>query len=249
MTEWVAPHLLIKSGDVGKYALLPGDPGRAERIANYLEDAVLKARNREFVVYTGKYSGYVVTVASTGIGGPSAAIAIEELMRCGVKYFIRVGTCGALQGGIEVGSIVIPYGAIRLDGVTRRYVPLEYPAVTHPRVYNALVKAANELGINYLTGIIVSDDAFYISREEVLKLSSLGAVAIEMEASTVMVLTSLKGLYGGAILVVDGNLVEGTGKAEVGASGKAEVPEVVREAIDEEIRVALEAIKYLGEGE
>ncbi len=242
---WVAPHLLIKPGDVGKYALLPGDPSRADRIAEFLRDAVLKARNREFVVYTGWYGNELVTVASTGIGGPSAAIAIEELAKCGVRYFIRVGTCGALRRGVKVGELVIPYAAVRLDGVTRRYVPPEYPAVAHPKVFNALTKAANELGIKYLTGIIVSDDAFYVSRDEVLKWSSLGTVAIEMEASTVMTLTSLKGLYGGAVLVVDGNLIEGTGKAEVGASGSSELPKVVREAIDLEIRVALESIKYL----
>lgn len=245
--SWIAPHLLIKPGDVAKYVLLPGDPARAKRIAEFLDEATLKSVNREFVVYTGGYKGVEVSVTSTGIGGPSTAIAVEELARCGVKYFIRVGTCGALRKGIAVGDIIVPYGAVRLDGVTKRYVSPEYPAVTHPVIFNALTKVARELNINVITGIVVSDDMFYVGLSELKYWSSLNAVAIEMEASTIMVLASLKGLYGGAILVVDGNIIEGTGKADVGASGKSEVPQVVKEAIDKEIKVALEAVKYIAE--
>ncbi len=247
--SWVAPHLLIRPGDVGEYVLLPGDPGRARRIAEFLDEAELKSENREFIVYTGTYKGVRVSVTSTGIGGPSAAIAVEELARCGAKYFIRVGTCGALKKGIAVGEIVVPYGAVRLDGVTKRYVRSEYPAVAHPAIFNALVKAADKLGVKVVTGIVVSDDMFYVSIEELKYWFSLNAVAVEMEASTVMVLTALKGLYGGAILAVDGNIIKGTGKADVGASGKLEVSQVVKEAIDKEIRIALDAIKHLAEGE
>ena len=245
---WVAPHLLISRGDVGKYALLPGDPARARRIAEFLDGAELKSENREFVVYTGEYGGVTVTAASTGIGGPSAAIAVEELARCGVEYFIRVGTCGAIKRGVKVGDLVLPYAAVRLDGVTRRYVLPEYPAVAHPEVFNALLNASRALGIKPLVGIVASDDMFYVGIDELEYWSSMGVVAVEMEASTVMTIASIKGLRGGAILVVDGNIVEGTGKSSVGAHKGSEVGEVVKEAIDVEIRVALEAVKILERG-
>ncbi len=245
--KWVAPHLLVGEGDVGEYVLLPGDPGRARRIASFLDDSVLKAENREYVVYTGFYRGIKVSVVSTGIGGPSAAIALEELARCGSRFFVRVGTCGALRKGVRVGSIIVPYAAVRLDGVTKRYAPPEYPAVAHPLVFNALVDAARSMGVKPVTGIIVSDDKFYISKNEIEEMTRLNTVAVEMEASTIMLLSSLKNLYGGAILVVDGNLVEGTGKAEKGAQEGSEVPRIVREAVDLEIRIALEAIRRISE--
>ncbi|RLG82939.1 MAG: hypothetical protein DRO39_08980, partial [Thermoprotei archaeon] len=186
--RWVAPHLLISEGDVGGYVLLPGDPGRAERIAGFLENPRLVSRNREFVVITGGYRGIRVSAVSTGIGSPSTAIALEELARCGAKVFIRVGTCGALRRGIPIGALVVPYAAVRLDGVTKRYVAPEYPAVAHPAVFSALLRAAEEEGLSPVTGIVVSDDRFYVDREELLAWARLNAVAVEMEASTVMVL-------------------------------------------------------------
>ena len=242
---WIAPHLLVKFGDVGKYVLLPGDPGRAHRIAGFLKDAKLISHNREFVVYTGYYGEAKVSVVSTGIGGPSTAIALEELIRVGGEVFIRVGTCGALQKGIKIGAIVIPYAAVRLNGVTKRYIEPEYPAVAHPLIYHSLVEASRNLKVQAITGIIVSEDAFYIEQSKLLYWSRKNIIAVEMEASTVFTIASLKNKMAGAILAVDGNIVEGTGKAVLGALGRKEYSEDVMKAIDLETKIALEAIRIL----
>ena len=239
------PHLLISSNDVAEYALLPGDPKRAHLIAKFLDQPRLMSENREFVVYTGSYKGVGVTVASTGIGGPSAAIAVEELARCGVKVFIRVGTCGALKPGIRIGEIIIPYAAVRWDGASTRYVGREYPAVAHPSVYQALIEASRRLGLEARSGIILSDDAFYDDLGVLLNWGKYNVIAVEMEASTIFTLASIKGLRSGAILVVDGNLAEGTGKGTIGASKGREFREEVVKAIEKEIKIALEAVYIL----
>lgn len=241
----IMPHLLISSGDVAEYALLPGDPKRAHLIAEFLDQSRLVSENREFIVYTGSYKGVGVTVASTGIGGPSAAIAVEELARCGVKVFIRVGTCGALKPGIRLGEIIIPYAAVRWDGVTARYVGREYPAVAHPSVYQALLEASRRQGIEARSGIVLSDDAFYDEPEALLSWGKYNVIAVEMEASTIFTIASIKGLKPGAILVVDGNLAEGTGKGTIGASKGKELREEAIKAIKKEIEIALEAIHIL----
>jgi len=245
LSEWIAPHLLIKKGDVGDYALLPGDPRRVDVIAEFLEDPKLLSHNREYKVVKGSYKGIIVTACSTGIGGPSTAIAVEELAKAGVKYFIRVGTTGALVRGIKRGDIMIPYAAIRQEGTTRRYVPLEYPAVAHPIVYNALIHAARKLGYNYITGLVLTDDKFYSDLDEILPWAEYGAVALDMESSIIFTLASLKSLYAGSILVVDGNRAERTSKAYIGAKGRREHDEEILRAIRDEIRIALEAIEIL----
>ena len=169
MNEYVTPHLLLKRGDIGEYVLLSGDPKRVKLIAEMMEDSRLISANREFIVYTGKYDGVVVSAASTGIGGPSAAIAFEELLMVGAKVFIRVGTCGALKRGIEVPSIIIPYAAVRMDGVTKRYVSPEFPAVATPEIYLVLKEEAEKQSkLRVYSGIIVSDDAFYIETEKIM---------------------------------------------------------------------------------
>ena len=138
-------HLKIRPGDVGRYVILPGDPGRCEKIARYLEDPRFVASNREYTIYTGTLEGEKVSVCSTGIGGPSAAIAMEELIHCGAECFIRVGTCGGIEENVLGGDLVIATGAIRMEGTGLQYAPVEFPAVADFQVVNALAEAAKEL--------------------------------------------------------------------------------------------------------
>ena len=147
-------HLQIRPGDVGRYVILPGDPKRCEKIAKHFEDAKLVADSREFVTYTGYLEGEKVSVTSTGIGGPSASIAMEELVQCGADTFVRVGTCGGIDLDVKGGDIVIATGAVRMEGTSREYAPIEYPAVADLEVANALVAAAKELGFTYHTGVV-----------------------------------------------------------------------------------------------
>lgn len=153
-------HLQIRPGDVGRYVILPGDPKRCEKIAKHFEDAKLVADNREFVTYTGYLEGEKVSVTSTGIGGPSASIAMEELVQCCADTFVRVGTCGGIDLDVKGGDIVIATGAVRMEGTSREYAPIEYPAVADLEVANTLVAAAKELGFTYHTGVVQCKDAF-----------------------------------------------------------------------------------------
>lgn len=137
-------HVGLKPGDVGKYVLLPGDPKRCEKIAAYFDDPVLVADSREFVTYTGTLNGVKVSVTSTGIGGPSTAIAMEELVNVGAEVFIRIGTCGGIDREVCGGDVVIATGAVRMEGTSKEYAPIEYPAVADLDVTNALVAAAKE---------------------------------------------------------------------------------------------------------
>ena len=158
-------HLQIRPGDVGRYVILPGDPKRCEKIARYFDDAKLVADSREFVTYTGYLDGEKVSVTSTGIGGPSATIAMEELVLCGADTFVRVGTCGGIDLDVKGGDIVVATGAVRMEGTSREYAPIEYPAVADLEVTNALVAAAKELGYPYHTGVVQCKDAFYGQHE------------------------------------------------------------------------------------
>lgn len=154
-------HLRTRKGDVGRYVLLPGDPKRCSRIAAYLDDAVQIADSREYVTYTGMLDGEKVSVTSTGIGGPSAAIAVEELHACGADTFIRVGTCGGIDLSVMSGDIIIATGAVRQDGTSREYAPPEFPAVASFDVVAALRDSATALGVPFHTGVVQSKDSFY----------------------------------------------------------------------------------------
>ena len=147
MAEELLYHLQMKKGDVGRYVLLPGDPGRCEQIASYLDDPHLVAYNREYKTYTGTLLGEKVSVTSTGIGGPSAAIAVEELVKIGADTFIRVGTCGGMNANVIPGSIVVANSAIRAEGTSREYLPIEFPAVADHQVTCALEAAAKSLNL------------------------------------------------------------------------------------------------------
>lgn len=210
-------HLQIRKGDVGRYVILPGDPKRCEKIARHFEGAKLVADSREFVTYTGFLDGEKVSVTSTGIGGPSASIAMEELVQCGADTFIRVGTCGGIDLHVKGGDIVVATGAIRMEGTSREYAPIEFPAVADLAVANALAEAGRELGYTCHTGIVQCKDAFYgqhepermpVSYELLNKWEAwkrLGCKASEMESAALFVVASHLGVRCGSDFLVMGN--------------------------------------------
>lgn len=197
-----------------EYAIVPGDPDRVEKIAKYLKNPKQVAYKREYKTYIGTLDGKEVFVTSTGIGGPSTAIAVEELVMAGVKTFIRVGTCGGISLDVDGGDIVIAMSAVRQDGTTLHYAPIEYPATADFEVVTALNSAAKKENIKAKTGIIQSKDSFYgqhspesspVSFELLNKWSAwknLGVLASEMECSTLFTVASAKGGRAGAILTV-----------------------------------------------
>ena len=210
-------HLHTKKGDTGRYAILPGDPKRVPLIAAHLDDAVLVADSREFVTYTGFLDGERVTVTSTGIGGPSAAIAMEELYKCGTDTFIRMGTCGGIALPVMGGDVVIATGAVRMDGTSREYAPIEFPAVADFSVVSALKGAAETLGLPYHLGVVQCKDSFYgqhdpeempVSYELLQKWEAwkrLGVLASEMESATLFTVAARLGARCGSAFFVVAN--------------------------------------------
>ena len=154
-------HIQCAPGDVGAYCILPGDPGRCKAIAAHFDNPVHVQTNREYVTYTGTLMGEKVSVCSTGIGGPSAAIAMEELANLGVHTFVRVGTCGGIDLKVQSGDVVIATGAVRMDGTSKEYAPVEFPAVADFDVTCALVRGAKALGKSFHTGVVQCKDSFY----------------------------------------------------------------------------------------
>ena len=207
----------MADGEVGRYVILPGDPKRCEKIAQYFDNPVLVADNREYVTYTGTLDGVKVSVTSTGIGGPSAAIAMEELCRCGADTFIRIGTCGGMQPEVKSGDVVIATGAIRMEGTSREYAPIEFPAVPDLAVTNALAAAAGTKGFPFHTGVVQSKDSFYgqhepetkpVSYELVNKWEAwkrLGCLASEMESAALFVVAGYLHVRAGACYLVVAN--------------------------------------------
>ena len=210
-------HVNLTKGDVGEYVILPGDPGRCEKIAQYFDNPVLVANNREYVTYTGTLDGVKVSVTSTGIGGPSAAIALEELVHCGAHTFVRVGTSGGMQKEVLGGDVVIATGAIRLDGTSKEYAPIEYPAGANFDVVMALKESAKELNHPYHVGVVQCKDSFYgqHSPESMPIASELqnkweawirtGALTSEMESATLFIVGSTRRVRVGAVLLVVAN--------------------------------------------
>jgi len=237
------PHLLVSEGDVHDLVLLPGDPERVDRIAAQCDESEVVAENREYRVVNASYDGRELSVCSTGIGCPSAAIAVEELSRVGVETFLRVGTTGALQRGIEIGDMVIATGAAKDEGTTKRYESETIPAVPGHRVLAALVDAAEAGDESVHVGPIVSDDAFYAeSPAYVDDWEAAGLLAVEMEAAAIFTLARRKGLRAGAICTVDGNLIEGTQKGE---TDDEELPPKARDNVDRMIGIGLDAATRL----
>jgi uridine phosphorylase len=210
-------HLQIRPRDVGKYVILPGDPKRCEKIARHFENPVLVADSREFTTYTGTLDGTKVSVTSTGIGGASASIAMEELVRCGADTFIRVGTCGGIDIDVKGGDIVIATGAIRMEGTSKEYAPIEYPAVADIDITTSLIAAAKKLGCTYHTGVVQCKDAFYgqhepekmpVSYELLNKWEAwkrLGCKASEMESAALFIVASYLKVRCGTCLLTVGN--------------------------------------------
>ena len=198
-------HIACAQGDIGRYCILPGDPGRVPAIAALFDDAKQIAYNREFNVWTGTLLGEKVTACSTGIGGPSASIAMEELHKCGADTFIRTGTCGGIDLNVQSGDVVVATGAIRYEHTSREYAPIEFPAVADFQVTNALVEATKKLGLPLHTGIVQCKDSFYgqhdpaaspVYYELQQKWESwkrLGVKASEMESAALFVVAAALG--------------------------------------------------------
>jgi uridine phosphorylase len=221
-------HLKIKEGDIAPYVLLPGDPGRVARVASLWDESRKIAQNREHVTYTGIYKGMPITCTSTGMGCPSTAIAMEELARCGAKTFLRIGTCGTFQDYIQNGDIAIFDSAVRMDGASRTYAPIEFPAVASVEVVNACVKALKTLGMPAHVGTTRSADTFYACHSRPGSsfndywqsswanifddLRRMNVIAAEMEASVIFVLARVWGLRAGGISVVVDNVCKVAGE-------------------------------------
>ena len=208
-------HTGVGPDDIGKYIILPGDPKRCKKIAEHFDNAKLVADVREFTTYTGTLEGVKVSVTSTGIGGPSAAIAIEELSKCGAHTFLRTGTCGGMQEKVLSGDIVIATGAVRMEGTSREFAPIEYPAVADIDCINAMISAAKEKNIRYHEGVVQCKDSFFGQHEpEVMPVSyelenkwqawcRMGCLASEMESAALFIAGSfLRVRVGSCFLVV-----------------------------------------------
>lgn len=240
-------HIQTAEGEVGRYVILPGDPKRCAKIAKYLDDATLIADNREYVTYTGTLDGVKVSVTSTGIGGPSAAIAMEELYRCGADTFIRVGTSGGMQIDVKSGDLVVANGAIRNEGTSKEYAPIEFPAVPDFTVTSALVQAARERKETYHVGVVQCKDSFYgqhspetkpVSYELLNKWNAwvqMGCLASEMESAAVFIVADYLKARAGSVLLVMANQER----------AKAGLENPVVHDTDAAIQTAVEAIRIL----
>lgn len=214
-------HIDCKAGDVAPSILIPGDPARVGKIASLWDSSREVANHREYHTMTGKYQDVAISCTSSGIGGPSLAIAVDELCRIGVQTFIRVGSTGGIQKGQKLGDLVISTGAVRLDGASRDFVIPEYPAVANYEVVMALIEAAEELGVRYHVGITASTDTFYTGqsrpayenylpsfKEDLYRdLQKARVQNFEMEAATLFTMASIFGKRAGAVCVIVANRV------------------------------------------
>ena len=240
-------HIKCKEGDVGRYCILPGDPGRCEIIAQYFDNPVKVQQNREYTTYTGTLLGEKVSVCSTGIGGPSAVIAMEELTKIGADTFVRVGTCGGIKLEVQSGDVVIATGAIRMEGTSREYAPMEFPAVADYEVLSALVNSAKALGYRSHAGVVQCKDSFYgqhdpkrmpVSYELVNKWEAwkrLGTMASEMESAALFTCAAALGVRCGSAFHVIWN-------QERDAAG---LPQDESHDVSSADKVGVEAIKRL----
>ena len=240
-------HIDCAPGDVGRYCILPGDPGRVPAVAALLDGARQVACNREFNVWTGSLLGETVTVCSTGIGGPSAAIAMEELHKCGADTFLRTGTCGGIALEVQTGDVVVATGAVRYEHTSREYAPIEFPAVADFQATNALVEAARALGYPLHTGVVQSKDSFYgqhdpaaspVYYELQQKWESwkrLGVKASEMESAALFVVAAALGCRCGACFHVVWNQEREAAGLDQQVSGDTSAS----------VKVSVEALKLL----
>ena len=244
-------HIQCKAGDVGRYCILPGDPGRCEKIAAYFDDPVKVQSNREYTVYSGTLLGEKVSVCSTGIGGPSAVIAMEELTKIGADTFVRVGTCGGIKLDVKSGDVVIATGAIRHEGASREYAPIEFPAVPDYEVLSALVDTAKTMGTPWHAGVVQCKDSFYgqhspermpVAYELEAKWEAwkrLGVLASEMESAALFVVAAALGCRCGSCFHVVWN-------QEREAAG---LDQKMSEDTSSSVKVSVEALKLLIEAD
>lgn len=237
-------HLQCTAKEIGRYVILPGDPGRCAAIAAFFDDALAVSSNREFNVWTGFLDGEKVSVCSTGIGGPSAAIALEELVECGADTFIRVGTCGGVDVSVRGGDVVVATAAVRQEGTSREYLPLEYPAAASYPIVRALADACEALGFRTHVGVIQSKDSFYGEirpqcmpiaaqlQEKWNAWTAAGVLASEMESAALFVAGACLHVRCGTVLNVLWN-------------DESEAPAVPEGAAQRGIRAAVEAIRRL----
>jgi uridine phosphorylase len=235
-------HVHLKPGDVGRYVLLPGDPGRVPVIAAHFDDAREIAFNREYRTFTGTVDGIKISCTSTGIGCPSTAIAVEELVKCGADTFIRIGTCGALQREVKLGDLCITTAAVREEGTSRQYVPLSYPAVADLDVALALRQAARALGFPAHAGIGHCKDAFFIEDKDIPIREEIDAkwnawyrsnvISTSMESAALFVVSSIRRVRAGEVLATIGLTYD-------------DAPIIAKVGIDEAIRTAIQAVKIL----
>lgn len=238
-------HIGLKPGDVGEYVILPGDPKRCVKIAKYFDNAELVGDSREYVTYTGYIDGVKVSVMSTGIGGPSASIGLEELVNIGAKTFIRVGTCGGMDIDVKGGDVIIATGAIRMEGTSKEYAPIEFPAVADLDVTNALVNASKKLGASYKAGVVQCKDAFYGQHmpeslpngADLLRKWDawlrMGCIASEMESAALFIVGAYRRVRVGSCFLCVANQER----------AKAGLPNEQVHDIDLPIRVAVQAIR------
>ena len=244
-------HIACAQGDIGRYCILPGDPGRVPAIAALFDDAKQIAYNREFNVWTGTLLGEKVTACSTGIGGPSASIAMEELHKCGADTFIRTGTCGGIDLNVQSGDVVVATGAIRYEHTSREYAPIEFPAVADFQVTNALVEATKKLGFPLHTGIVQCKDSFYGQHDPAASpvyyelqqkwetWKRLGVLASEMESAALFVVAAALGCRCGSCFHVVWN-------QEREAAG---LDQKMSEDTSSSVKVSVEALKLLIEAD
>ena len=240
-------HIGLGQGDAGGYCILPGDPGRCERIAALLDDSRFVHSNREFTTWAGTLEGEKVSVVRTGIGGPSAAIAVEELHQIGVHTFLRIGTCGGIRLDVQSGDVVVATGAVRMEGTSREYAPIEYPAVPDFTVTRALADSAAALGYPCKVGVVQCKDSFYgqhsparmpVSFELEQKWEAwkrLGVLASEMESAAMFTVAAALGVRSGACFHVIWNQER----------EKAGLDQIENDDTGSAVRVAVEALRRL----
>jgi len=240
-------HIGFGDDHGAKYAIMPGDPGRVEKIAQFLDNPRFYCQNREYTTWLGELGGETVMVISTGMGGPSTAICVEELALVGVETFIRVGTCGGMAEKVIGGDVVIATSAIRQDGTSKEYVPVEFPAVADLDVTNALVQGAKNVGATWHAGVVQCKDSFYgqhspdrmpIGYELNDKWEAwlkAGCLASEMESATLFIVAQILGVKSGCVL----NTVWNQEREKKGLSNpKSHDTELA-------IRTAVEAVRVL----
>ena len=240
-------HIQAGKGEVGRYVILPGDPKRCQKIAEYFDDPVFVADNREYVTYTGTLDGVKVSVTSTGIGGPSTAIAVEELYQCGADTMLRVGTCASTSRKVSLGDVVIPNGAARMEGVSTHYLPIEFPAVPDFQVVKAAQQAAQKLGLPYNIGVTITKASFYtqtapetkpVGPELIYRWEAYekgGATSTSMECSVLFTVGASLGIRTGCVMASATNCKD---YSENGRKSDIDIE-------DRAIRTAIETMRML----